>query len=141
MKKVTNNKSSKKKAVKNEAIEVKVIEIETTTGKKRENESVFKQSRWVKVHEQGQSDYEANNNVMDISIEENSYRAEITYKTALVRNFDKAVYWFLRSLTNAKADLVAQLATSELNNQVANANKETREITASGNGWNCVVKI
>ena len=99
--------------------------------------STLKQSRWVKVHEQGQGNFEAKDNVMDITIGDNSYQAEITYKTSLVRNFNKAVYWFLRGLTNARADVVAQLAADELTAQAANASKETEVIGASGEGWSC----
>ena len=111
----------------------------TATKKDDKKKSTLKQSRWVKVHEQGQGNFETKDNVMDITIGENSYQAEITYKTSLVRTFNKAVYWFLRGLTNARADVVAQLATDALTTQAANASKETDEITASGNGWNCTV--
>ena len=114
-------------------------EATTTEATASEKKSTLKQSRWVKVHKQGQSDFEAKDNVMDITIGEGSYQAVITYKTSLVRNFNKAVYWFLRGLTNAKADVIAQLATETLTAQAANASKETAEITASGNGWSCEI--
>ena len=109
---------------------------EATASEKKSN---LKQSRWVKVHEQGQGDFEAKDNVMDITLGEGSYQAVITYKTSLVRNFNKAVYWFLRGLTNARAEVVAQLANDELTAKAANASKETAEITASGNGWSCEI--
>lgn len=118
-----------------EAVETQVVETTEATKKK----PIFRQSRWVKVHEQGQNDFEVKDNVMDIKIEENSYSAEIIYKTSVVRNFSKAVYWFLRGLVNARADVIAQLATDELTAQAANASKETEEIAVSGNGWTCNV--
>ena len=126
-------KSNKKN---NSAIEAQVTVTEATTSEKK---STFKQSRWAKVHEQGQGNFEAKDNVMDITIGENEYQAEITYKTSVVRTFNKAVYWFLRGLTNARADVVAQLAMESLITQAANASKETMEITASGIGWSCTV--
>ena len=127
-------------AVTTEATEATTTEATEATSKKEDKKkSTLKQSRWVKVHEQGQGNFEVKDNVMDITIGENSYQAEITYKTSLVRNFNKAVYWFLRGLTNARAEVVAQLATDALTTQAANASKETDEIAASGNGWNCTV--
>ena len=154
MKKRTNKKAAKTvevEATESQAVEtvetqtveaetaesVKVIEtqaVETETAKK----PAFRQSRWVKVHEQGQ-DFEAKSNVMDITFSEIGYQAEITYRTLQVRNFSKAVYWFLRGLTNARADVIAQLATNELTAQADNAGKETKEISVSGNGWECKV--
>ena len=124
-----------------EATTAEATEPVTAPASKKDDKkkSNLRQSRWVKVHEQGQGNFETKDNVMDITIGENSYQAEITYKTSLVRNFNKAVYWFLRGLTNARADVVAQLATDALTTQAANASKETDEITASGNGWNCTV--
>ena len=147
-----NNSAIEAQAVTTEATEATTAEAtEATTAEATEpvtapaskkddkKKSNLRQSRWVKVHEQGQGNFETKDNVMDITIGENSYQAEITYKTSLVRNFNKAVYWFLRGLTNARADVVAQLATDALTTQAANASKETDEITASGNGWNCTV--
>ena len=119
--------------------EATTAEATTATEPASKKKSTLKQSRWVKVHEQGQGNFEPKDNVMDITIGENSYQAVITYKTSLVRNFNKAVYWFLRGLTNARADVVAGLATDALTNQAANASKETEEITASGNGWSCEI--
>ena len=135
------NKKSKNSAVEAQAIvtteaTANVEATEATTEKK----STLKQSRWVKVHEQGQGGFEAKDNVMDITIGENSYKAEITYKTSLVRNFNKAVYWFLRGLTNAKAEIVAAPFVIEtLTVKAANASKETTVLMASGNGWNCEI--
>ena len=126
-------------AVSTEATAAEAVRAVSTEATASEKKSTLKQSRWVKVHEQGQSSFEAKDNVMDITIGEGSYQAEITYKTSLVRNFNKAVYWFLRGLTNARADVVAGLATETLTAQAANASKETAEITASGNGWSCEI--
>lgn len=137
--KVSASKAQAATATETTAIEAVSTEATTTEATASEKKSTLKQSRWVKVHEQGQSDFEAKDNVMDITIGDGSYQAVITYKTSLVRNFNKAVYWFLRGLTNAKADVVAQLATETLTAQAANASKETAEITASGNGWSCEI--
>ncbi len=65
------NKKSKNSAVEAQAIvtteaTANVEATEATTEKK----STLKQSRWVKVHEQGQSSFEVKDNVMDITIGE-----------------------------------------------------------------------
>lgn len=100
----------------------------------------FKQSRWTKVHAQGEGNFESKNNVLDITVGANRYQADVTYETSLVRNFEKAAYWLLRGLTNANAELVAQIAADELKAKTAEAGKETESITASGEGWNCTIE-
>ncbi len=62
----------------------------------------LKQGRWVAIHEQGQANFEAKENIMDITVGSDRCQAEATY-TAATRTYQKAAYWMLRYLGHARA--------------------------------------
>lgn len=86
----------------------------------------LKQSRWVKVHEKGQANFEAQDNIMDILIGEKRCQADVTYT---VRSHKKAAFWLDKYLEAAGAadvlhEIAAQIQTAleskedvELNNE------------------------
>ena len=50
----------------------------------------LKQSRWVKIHEPGNANFDEKDNIMDIVVGSNRCQAEATFT---VRSFRKAAYW------------------------------------------------
>lgn len=98
----------------------------------------LKQGRWVKVHEPGQANFTENENVMDIVIGTGRCQAEATYT---VRNYKKAAYWLSEYLKAAEAlQIVAENAMSEIQTAADNAHREDDEVTASGEGWDCIIE-
>lgn len=98
----------------------------------------LKQGRWVKVHEPGQANFTENENVMDIVIGTGRCQAEATYT---VRNYRKAAYWLSEYLKAAEAlQIVAENAMSEIQTAADNAHREDDEVTASGEGWDCIIE-
>ena len=92
-----------------------------------------KQNRWVKIHEQGQANYDETENVMDIRLGQNRLMAEATYT---VRSYKKAAFWLNKYLESADA---LQVVASEIIEQITaaaeSANREDEQVTASGEGW------
>ncbi len=99
----------------------------------------LKQGRWVKIHEQGQANFEAVENVMDISIGSNRCQAEATY-TAGTRTYQKAAYWMLRYLGHAKAEDILALAAEEVRAKAAEASRDVSEVVVSGENWTCKIE-
>lgn len=98
----------------------------------------LKQGRWVKVHEPGQANFTENENVMDIVIGTGRCQAEATYT---VRNYKKAAYWLSEYLKAAEAlQIVAENAMNEIQTAADNAHREDDEVTASGEGWDCIIE-
>lgn len=98
----------------------------------------LKQGRWVKVHEPGQANFTENENVMDIVIGTGRCQAEATYT---VRNYKKAAYWLSEYLKAAEAlQIVAENAMSEIQTAADNAHREDDEVTASGEGCDCIIE-
>lgn len=50
----------------------------------------LKQSRWVKIHEPGNANFDEKDNIMDIVVGSNRCQAEATFTA---RSFRKAAYW------------------------------------------------
>lgn len=98
----------------------------------------LKQSRWVKVHEPGQANFDENENIMDILIGTGRCQAEATYT---VRSYKKAAYWLSEYLKAAEA---LQTLTDEVMEQIKDAaeraSREDDGISASGEGWNCDIE-
>lgn len=101
--------------------------------------TTLKQGRWVKIHEQGQANFETAENVMDITVGDNCYQAEATY-TAGTRTYRKAAYWMLRYLSHAKAEEILALAAEEIQAKAAEASRDASEIVVSGEGWTCKIE-
>ncbi len=100
----------------------------------------LKQSRWVKIHEPGQSNFVEDENVMDIMIGTGRCQAEATYT---VRNFKKAAYWLTEYLKAAEAlQIVSDEIIASIPAAAESANREDDEVNTSGEGWNCgIVKM
>lgn len=101
--------------------------------------TTLKQGRWVKIHEQGQTNFETAENVMDITVGDNRYQAEATY-TAGTRTYRKAAYWMLRYLGHAKAEEILALAAEEIQAKAAEAGQDASEIVVSGENWTCKIE-
>lgn len=87
----------------------------------------LKQSRWVKVHEQGQANCETHDNIMDILIGEKRCQAAVTYT---VRSHKKAAFWLNKYLEAAGAvdvlhEMAAQIQTALENKEDVDLNEET----------------
>ncbi len=99
----------------------------------------LKQGRWVKIHKQGQANYEAKENVMDIMVGESRCQAEALY-TASTRTYKKAAYWMLRYLGHAKAEEILAMAAEEIQAKAAEAGKDDSEVVVNGEKWNCTIE-
>ena len=99
----------------------------------------LKQGRRVKIHEQGQANFETAENVMDITIGSSRCQAEATY-TAGTRTYQKAAYWMLRYLGHAKAEDILALAVEEIQAKAAEASRDASEVVVSGEGWTCKIE-
>ena len=98
----------------------------------------LKQNRWVKVHEPGQSNFVESDNVMDILIGTGRCQAEATYT---VRSYKKAGYWLGEYLKAANAlQIVASEILEHINAAASEADHDTAEVTADGDGWDCVIE-
>lgn len=99
----------------------------------------MKNGRWVKIHEQGQANFETKNNVMDITVGASRCQAEATF-TSRTRNFEKAAYWMLRYLGHADAQQILSLAAEEISKRAAEAAKDAEQVEAIGEGWSCTIE-
>ena len=97
----------------------------------------LKQSRWVKIHEPGNANFDEKDNIMDIMVGSNRCQAEVAYT---VRSFRRAAYWLLKYLEAADALQIIAAAADSINAEVAGAGKEDDTVTISGEGWNCEIK-
>lgn len=107
--------------------------------KKEDKHMTLKQGRWVKIHEQGQANFESEENVMDITVGSSRCQAEATY-TASTRTYQKAAYWMLRYLGHANAEQILALAAEEIIAKAAATNRDEDELTVEGDGWSCVIE-
>lgn len=98
----------------------------------------LKQSRWVKVHEPGQANFDERENIMDILIGAGRCQAEATYT---VRSYKKAAYWLNEYLKAAEAlQTLADEVMEQIKDAAERANREDNGISASGTGWNCDIE-
>lgn len=99
----------------------------------------MKNGRWVKIHEQGQANFETHDNVMDITVGASRCQAEATF-TSRTTTYEKAAYWMLRYLGHADAQQILLLAAEEIQKQAAAAGKDTEQVDALGEGWSCTIE-
>jgi len=99
--------------------------------------AMLKQSRWVKVHEPGQGQYDEHDNIMDILIGEGRCRAEATYT---VRSYKKAGYWLVEYLKCAEAEQLVAEAADFIQQAVEQAGREDPEVKANGDTWSCNIE-
>lgn len=98
----------------------------------------LKQGRWVKVHEQGQSNFDESENIMDIMIGVGRCQAEATYT---VRSYKKAAYWLEEYLKAAEAlQIVVADTLEQIKSAAEKASREDGEVSVSGDGWNSVIE-
>ena len=97
----------------------------------------LKQSRWVKIHEPGNANFDEKDNIMDIVIGGNRCQAEATFT---VRSFRKAAYWLLKYLEAADALQVIATAADSITTEAANAKREDDTVTVNGEGWSCEIE-
>jgi len=136
------DENGKKKRVKRAEAEI-ILAAQTKEEVVMENAKQFKGSRWVKIHKQGESNFEVKDNVMDITLGEGRYQAEILYKTAAVKSYKKAAYWLFKSLTNAAKTTgeLLEAAQEQVSNQVEIFNSaEQTDFEVSGEQWNCKIE-
>ena len=97
----------------------------------------LKQSRWVKIHEPGQGDYNERENVMDIKIGKSRCQAEALYT---VRSYRKAGYWIIKYLEAAEATELLALAAQQIMDALESADREAPEITVETDKWTCKIE-
>ncbi len=97
----------------------------------------LKQSRWVKIHEPGNANFDEKDNIMDIVVGSNRCQAEATFTA---RSFRKAAYWLLKYLEAADALQVIATAADSITTEAANAKREDETVTVSGEGWSCEIE-
>lgn len=97
----------------------------------------LKQSRWVKIHEPGNANFDEKDNIMDIVVGSNRCQAEATYT---VRSYRKAAYWLLKYLEAADALQVIATAADSITTEAANAKREDDTVTVNGEGWSCEIE-
>ena len=97
----------------------------------------LKQSRWVKIHEPGNANFDEKDNIMDIVVGSNRCQAEATFT---VRSFRKAAYWLLKYLEAADALQIIATAADSINSEAAGAAKEADTVTVNGEGWTCEIE-
>ena len=97
----------------------------------------LKQSRWVKIHEPGQGDYDEHENVMDIKIGKSRCQAEALYT---VRSYRKAGYWMLKYLEAAEATELLALAAQQIIDALESADREAPEVTVETEKWTCKIE-
>ena len=97
----------------------------------------LKQSRWVKVHEPGNANFDEKDNIMDIVVGSNRCQAEATFTA---RSFRKAAYWLLKYLEAADALQVIATAADSITTEAANAKREDDTVTVNGEGWSCEIE-
>lgn len=117
--------------------------VDTTVETKKEDKTMstnFKQSRWTKVHAQGQANFESKNNAMDITVGTGRAQADILYSTKMVRTIEKAAQWLLHSLEVARANEAVALASESILAKAAETTREDDELTVEGEGWVCTIE-
>lgn len=97
----------------------------------------LKQSRWVKIHEPGNANFDEKDNIMDIVVGSNRCQAEVTFTA---RSFRKAAYWLLKYLEAADALQVIATAADSITTEAANAKREDDTVTVNGEGWSCEIE-
>ena len=115
----------------------------TITETKKEDKTMstnFKQSRWTKVHAQGQANFESKSNVMDITVGTSRAQADILYSTKMVRTIEKAAQWLLHSLEVARANEAVALAGESVLAKAAATTRDDDELTVEGEGWVCTIE-
>ena len=93
----------------------------------------LKESRWVKVHEPGQANYEPKDNIMDILIGENRCQADVTYT---VSSHKKAAYWLTKYLDAAGATQVLH----EIAGQIETASADKTDVNLNNENWTCQIE-
>ena len=99
----------------------------------------MKNGRWVKIHEQDQTNFETKNNVLDIVAGSPRCQAEATF-TGNTRTFAKAAYWLVRYLGHADAQQLLILAAEEIQAKAVEAMKDDERMEAVGEGWDCTIE-
>ena len=101
----------------------------------------LKKSRWVKIHAQGDANFETQDNVMDITVGSNRAQAETVFN-ANTRTFKKAAAWLLKYLSYAlaEANQMLTVASKVIEDKAANAEQDVQEITVDGEGWSCKIE-
>lgn len=134
----------KKTAIKKAEYEANITTAEAVSTEEKEDKNMsktgFRQSRWTKVHAQGQGNFESKNNVMDITVGAGRAQADITYSTKMVRTFEKAAYWLLHSLEVARAGAAVTAAGEVIRAKAAETERDADEMTVEGEGWNCTIE-
>ena len=97
----------------------------------------LKQSRWVKIHEPGNANFDEKDNIMDIVVGSNRCQAEATYT---VRSFRKAAYWLLKYLEAADALQVLATAADTIQAQADGAGKDDDKVEVQGDNWTCEIE-
>lgn len=97
----------------------------------------LKPSRWVKIHEPGQGDYDEHENVMDIKIGKSRCQAEALYT---VRSYRKAGYWLIKYLEAAEATELLALAAQQIIDALESADREAPEVTVETEKWTCKIE-
>lgn len=93
----------------------------------------LKESRWVKIHEPGQANYEPKENIMDILIGESRCQADVTYT---VPSYKKAAYWLGKYLDAAGAAQVLH----EIAGQIEAASENKADVDLNTESWNCQIE-
>ncbi|GHU51667.1 hypothetical protein AGMMS49975_05830 [Clostridia bacterium] len=97
----------------------------------------LKSSRWVKVHQQGQANFDEKENVMDITVGDKRCQAEALYT---VRSYRKAAHWLLKYLECAKAVNILTQIAEQVETAMLEANREEPEVAVSGENWSCEIE-
>ena len=97
----------------------------------------LKQSRWVKIHEPGNANFDEKDNIMDIVVGSNRCQAEATYT---VRSYRRAAYWLLKYLEAADALQVLATAADTIQAQADGAGKDDDKVEVQGDNWTCEIE-
>lgn len=95
----------------------------------------LKQTRWVKIHEPGQGNYETKENVMDIAIGAKRCKAEAVFT---VRNYKLAAFWMQRYLGTANAQKVVDLVEAAVSAELLA--KPNEDICIETEKWSCRIE-
>ena len=93
----------------------------------------LKQSRWVKIHEQGQANYESKENIMDILIGAGRCQADVTYT---VGSHKKAAFWLNKYLEAADATQLLH----EIADQIEQAAASREDVELNTETWSCQIE-
>lgn len=108
-----------------------------------ERKPTMKGSRWLKIHQPGQANFETSDNVIDVQLGESRCQAEVVYNTKVVRTFKKAAYWLFHSLTVARADKLYEIiseAYEQVQREIEGFDKDAEKFATAGDGWNCEIE-